>query len=94
MITLIGRYQSIIGFGLTGISDIREVAENPNEEEVVALLKDAQKIILIEEDLYEMINEDARGENVYIKIPSKTGDDTALDSLIKDTIGVSLKNEE
>jgi len=94
MITLIGRYKSIIGFGLTGIQDIREVADKTTTQEVESLLVDAQQIILIEEDLYEMIDEEKRDNNIFVKIPSKDAQDTQLDALIKDTIGVSLKNEE
>lgn len=94
MITLIGTYNSIIGFGLCGIEDIHEVTPGTTAQEIARIVeKTENEIVLIDEKVHEKI--DGRGfDKIFIQIPDRfrerAGTDD-IDKLVRDTIGISMK---
>lgn len=97
MITLIGTYNSIIGFGMCGINKIHEVTKNTSADEVARLVERADsKIILIDETVYEKIR-DLEFDKIFIQIPDRfksEAETTEIDALVRDTIGISMKVTE
>lgn len=98
MITLIGTSTTIVGFGLCGIKDVHEVRNSTSDEVLASLINKANgKIIMIDESLYDRVKEKIEVDKTFIKIPSRFKDsenveDDDIDELVKDTIGVAIKN--
>ncbi len=104
MITLIGTSTTIVGFGLCGIKDIREVNRKTTSEEILDLVRTSEfETIMIDEYIYEKIKVDVQRKiefenKIFVKIPDRytelsdeSNDD--IDDIVRDTIGINIKQD-
>lgn len=96
MITLIGTYNSVIGFGLCGIKKIHEVNPRTSVHKIQQYVEQTDSsIILIDEEVYERVKESVSGSGkIFVQIPDRYKENVLMediDKLVKDTIGISVK---
>lgn len=97
MIGVLATQDDVIGFGLTGIKQEKEVKENIEPEELLTEIHNMSEkveIIIINERLLDKVRQDKSIENIaFWEIPDnleKTNVDD-IEKLIKDTLGIELK---
>jgi len=94
MITLIGHRATIIGFGLCGIKGIHEVHTNTTDDVLRTLITGAEhEVVMIEEALLQRV-QGLKTKKIFVSIPDRysSEDHDDLDGLVRDTIGVAIKN--
>lgn len=96
MIGVLATEDDVIGFGLTGVKDEKEVNENINEKDLLKeILEMSQtvEIIIINERLMDKVRNRKEIQNIaFWEIPDnleKTNIDE-VEKLIKDTLGVKI----
>lgn len=102
MICLIGTSTTTIGFGLCGIKEIYEVTRSMSPEEIMKFVDNSENdLIMIDEDIFEIIKELSKKnkKKTFIKIPSRFRKEDKnltedIDELVRDTLGIAIKNKE
>jgi len=95
MITLIGTSTTIIGFGLCGIKDIREVSHKIESSELLKLYSQVESnIIMIDENLYFKIRSKVKDDNkIIIQIPDRFKEcqlNDEIQELVRKTVGANI----
>lgn len=96
MIGVLATQNDVIGFGLTGVKEEKEVNENINEKDLLKEILEMSKvveIIIINERLMDKVRKRKEIQDIaFWEIPDnleKTNIDD-VEKLIKDTLGVKL----
>lgn len=97
MIGVIGYQDSVIGFGLSGITKMIELTRSATKKEVlesIKLLSQETEAILINESLHNLVkgSKELPTELILIDIPeeTKTVQLDAVEAIIKETLGMNI----
>ena len=92
MISIVGTKTSIIGFGLCGVDDVHEVAENETKEKIKEAIQQCGDVVLIDEFLTKDLNL-KQFDKTFIIIPWRfkvASDDDEIEKLVQDALGVAI----
>ncbi len=96
MVGIVGYQDDVIGFGLTGITEMVELTKGASKEEVldaVLSLKDKVEAIIINESLLNAIRDHKQVKEIFfVEIPEDkvTVNAEDIERLARETLGISL----
>ena len=90
-IAVIGTSEAIIGFALTGIKNLHEVATS--EDAWNAYEKENASIIILSAEVSEMIDLKRKDDRIIVKVSSAALQEDDLSKIVKDAIGFEMSVE-